>query len=453
MAGIKVLDYATDRQARAKALVAAAQAAMTEAQTKLADANHGHDQAATDITNLAQEMTDLRRQLQNIAVPADAQPLIDQLTADMTTMRGKQEALLDADEELFYRQRGIARAQAQLAAASAILNSANAGLTAATADEASRQALRDAVAKAPLTTMKADAAAAMAGATYTSAQNKLNGQDIPAELFTRSIQRGGEAAAAVEQTRTEAQWAENVMNEDLNSTQGQAGTVAGARTTFMRSQDALHMYVLTAKQRFDQAVSVLAAIPNGPTPSPTEQAKISDATKKADRDTALTNEEDLAAAQAVYDSAQASVDKATWEAIRTDADADPSTDPGVQAAVALRDGTILANLNQAKTAFTAAMQGTLDEWQTDVPDATWGLVSSFQVAQAILTDLSNIDPTALQTQMDTDEHPYAQALSDQAKNERATLLLANAVHDRADWRDAVSRNESATTASAVRGSA
>lgn len=453
MAGIKILDYATDCQAKAQALVTSAQAAMADAQDKLATAIKNRDQAAKDVADLAQEMAGLRAQLKNIVVPADAQPLIVQLTSDMTAMRGKQEALLDANEDLLYRQRGITRASAQIAAAAAVLASANVGLTTAKADAASRQSLRDAITQPPLDTMKADAAAAMAGLEFTDAQGKLRGHDIPNELFDRAIQRGDEAAAVVDATRTHANWAENVMNEALDATQGQSGAVASAKTTFTRSRDAFETYVATAKQRYDQALGLLTSIPGGPSPSTAEQAQISDATKQADRDAALTNEKSVADNQAAYGAAQASVDLATWEAIRTNPDADPSTDTNVKTAVSYRDTTIKPKLDAATAAFTPAMQSTLDEWQTDVPDSTWMLVSNFQVANAILTDLSNTDPTQLQTQMDADELPYGQALSDQAQSERAALLLANAIQDSADWRDAMSRTEAETISTAVRGSA
>jgi hypothetical protein len=453
MAGIKIVDYATDRKTKTETIVTNAQAALIDAQSKLAASQTAHDAAVKDVSDLTQEMADLRRRLAAIVLPADAKPLLDQLTADITTMRSKAEALLDAEEDLFYRQRTIARAQSLLAAAGAMLASANAGKTAADAGEADRQQLRDAITQSPLKTMKADAATLMAGPAFTNARNRLRGGDLPNDLFDRAVNRGDEATAAIDAAGLNAQWAENVVNEDVDATQGLAGAVASAKTTFERSQDAFRTYIATAAQEFQRAQAILTAIPGAPQPSPAEAAQISDATKQAARDAALVAEAALAQAKGTYDAAQASVDKATWEAVRNDADANPNTDAGAVAAIALRDGAILTALNAAKAAFTPAMQATLDEWQTDVPDATWGVVSNFQIAHTILVDLANTDPTVLQTQMDSDEHPYAQALSDQAHNERALLLLADAVQQRADWRDSVARTQAATVSSAVRGSA
>jgi len=453
MAVTKVVDYASDRKTKAQAAAANAQAAMADALVKLAASESAHEASLKDVSDLTLEMVDLRRQLQAIVVPGTAQPILDQLAADLTTMRGKREALLDAEEDLFYRQRAIDRAQAQLSRANAVLASATAGKDAADADEADRQKLRDAIKQPPLKTMKATATALVAGAVYSAAQNYLRGGAIPSGLFDRAIRRGDEAAATIDAARLSARWAENVLNEDLNATQGQAGAITAAKTAFQRSQDAYRNYVVTAKARFDLAQALLTAIPSGPLPSAAEAALINDNTKQAARDTALANEAALAQAQAAFDGAQASVDKAIWEAERANPDTEPNTDANVQAAVALRDGAIKTALTQATSDFTTGMQTTLDEWQTDVPESTWGLVSDFQIANAILVDLANTDPKALQTQMDNDEQPYAQALSDQAQNERAMLLLTDAVQDSADKRDAVTRTTVATTSSAVRGSA
>lgn len=451
MAGIKIVDYATDRKTKADAAVAKALTDLTDAQKELADAQKDQNAAVKALGDLELEMSSLREQLKGITVPADAQPLIDQLIADLIKLPSTRKGAADAESKVFLKQHGIDRVQARLSACMAIQASADAAMKAADDGEKARQDLRDAITKAPLATLKATATATIASAVFTDARNRLRGGHIPNTLFDRAMHRGDEASATTDAAGVNAQWAEDVFNEDVDTTQGLDGAVVKARAAFQRSQDAFRTYVVTAKDRYDHAVAVLKPMKDAPLPSATELAAINDATKQTDRDAALQKEEALADAQAAYDSAQASVDKATWEALRQNPDADPATDAGVTNAVAFRDGAIATALTQARNDFQN-QQPILDSWQAAVPDATWRLVSDFYSAQSTLSELANLDPAALRSQMDNDETPYATALSNQAENERAMYILADVVRDQADRRDNASRSAAATAASAVRGS-
>ncbi len=271
-------------------------------------------------------------------------------------------------------------------------------------------------------------------------------------MFDRALQRGDEAAANVKAARQSAIDAAAVINEALQATMGQAGAVTATQTTFQHSRDAFQTYVLESKERFDRAIALLTPIPTAPALTADEKSSINDATLQAERDAALKEEAILAQKQADFDIAQAAVDKAVWEALRNSPDTNPNADAGVQAANLNLQGTPTTDLNKAKTDFTAPMQKTLDDWATEVPDATWKLMADFYLANAILQDLSIADPTALMNAMNNDELPYGQALSDQAQTGRALVLLGDRAQGRTDALAAVEGTEAATIASAVRGS-
>jgi hypothetical protein len=453
MAGIKIVDYASDRKNRADKAATAAQTNLVQTQGDLVTSQTTHDQAVQNFSDLQQAAAAIRRQLQAIAVPSDAVPLLAQLAQNMSQLRAAQEKLLDAGEDLYRKQKTVDRAQSELAAANALQATAAAGNDAAVKAEANRQHLRDAITQPPLVTMKADAAAAIAGPVYASANSRLRGGDLPSDLFDRALQRGDEAAAQVTAARQSAMDAAGVINEALQATMGQAGAVTATQSTFEHSRDAFQAYVYESKERFDRAIALLTPIHDSPALTADEKGSITttDATLQADRDAALKQEAILAQKQADFDIAQAAVDKATWEAIRTSPDTDPSADAAVQAAVASLQGTPTTDLTKAQNDFTVAMQKTLDDWATAVPDTTWQLMADFYTANSILQDLSTTDPTALLNSMNNDELPYGQALSDQAQAGRAMVLLSDSAQDRSDASAAVERTEAATIASAVRG--
>src|SRR6266851_269449 len=284
MAGIKIVDFATDRKNRADTAATDAQKALVKAQADLGTSQTAHDQAVKTVSDLQQAAAAIRRQLQAIVVPADAVPLLALLAQNMSQLRAAQEALLDAQEDLLYKQKSLDRTQSELAAANALQAGASSGKDAAVQAEADRQHLRNAITKPPLVTMKADAAAAIAGAVYTSASGRLRGGDLPADLFDRALQRGDEAAANVNAARQSAIDAAAVINEALQATMGQAGAVTATQTTFQHSRDAFQTYVLESKERFDRAIALLTPIPTAPALTADEKSSINDATLQAARD-------------------------------------------------------------------------------------------------------------------------------------------------------------------------
>jgi hypothetical protein len=280
--------------------------------------------------------------------------------------------------------------------------------------------LRHNLTRPPLSTMVADATAALAAKPWTDARARIQA-DIPPELRDCANER-----AKVEVKRLE------------NDNKKVAETVKlldNRRQLFDNADAAFRDYVVNAKGRFDQALAIAARVADPKQNPLTEAQNLSTHSKNPDgsTDTALqTKRNDAAAARKAVATAQIDVDAkqtdldiARLEALAKDIDADPETDVAVTAAKAAL-ATAQSNLASANTAFTSDMQTDLADWETAVPDTAWRNLADFEAAKRLLVALKT-DPAPLVTMMDTAEAELVAALIVAEKAGRTLSLLKSEV--------------------------
>jgi hypothetical protein len=238
--------------------------------------------------------------------------------------------------------------------------------------------LRHKLTKPPLSTMMADATAALAGNPWTDAKARIEA-DIPQDLLACARER-----AAVELKRLEND------NTKVTETATRLGAVladADNRQQLFDSADAaFRAYVVNAKNRFDQALAIAARVAD-PKQNPltaAENASIHDTALLAERTKAANARKDIATAQIKVDVKQTDVDIARLKALAIDIDADPETDANVVAARAALD-PLQAELEETIKAFFDPLVFEVDDSTQDVST----LVNKLQ---------SDSDPTKLVSQ-------------------------------------------------------
>ena len=98
-----------------------------------------------------------------------------------------------------------------------------------------------------------------------------------------------------------------------------------------------------------------------------------------------------------------------------------------------------------------AQKDTLDALEAAVPDATWALVSGYEEALALLSDLADDDPAALAAAVGTDEDVYAKAVRAEQDAERTVLAVGEIAREREDLAAAAAQARPARLLEALRG--
>jgi hypothetical protein len=283
--------------------------------------------------------------------------------------------------------------------------------------------LRHNLTRPPLSTMVADATAALAAKPWTDARVRIRA-DIPKELRD----------CANERAKVEVKRLENDIKKATETARLLGTMIADAdnrRQLFDNADAAFRDYVVNAKGRFDQALAIAARVADPKQNPLTEAQNLSIHSKNPDgsTDTALqTKRNDAAAARKAVATAQIDVDAkqtdldiARLEALAKDIDADPETDVAVMAAKTAL-ATAQSNLASANTAFTSDMQTELADWETAVPDTAWRNLADFEAAKRLLVGLET-DPAPMVTMMDTAEAELVAALIVAEKAGRTLSLL------------------------------
>ncbi len=271
--------------------------------------------------------------------------------------------------------------------------------------------LRHKLAKPPLSTLVADATAALAAKPWTDAKARIEA-DLPQELRDCAKERAKVELQRLENDKKKVAETAKLLDAVI------ADVVDHRRQVFDTADAAFRDYVVNAKSRFDQALAIAARVAD-PKQSPLTAAEnlsihskkpdgSLDATLEQDRKDAAAASQAVATAQIDVDAKQTDVDIARLDALTKDIDANPETDPAVMAAEGGL-GTAQTKLDSAKMAFTAAMQTVLTDWETAVPDPTWRNLADFEAAKRLLLDLKT-DPAPLVTAMDTAESDLVVAL-------------------------------------------
>lgn len=336
--------------------------------------------------------------------------------------------------------------------------------------------------------------------------------DIPTKLNERAVARRTQAKAHVAQEQKNLSDAEDATLKEGDTHGGLDGVAAKAWATFKRAETAATNFLNNSQAYFDQAKAALLAAgdPDQSPLTPEQKARINDAALLADREAAAaaeanldttvakdvfdkqklldeailkakadpsaTNEQDVADAQLALTNAQNAYNTAiqNWREKETllgaafdlveqkqtalavaiqhavDTGSDPDTDPDV----ALAKGQLTTaqnDLKSAETNYKASENGTLDLWESAVPDGTWRLFDKYERAVDVLNGLKNSNPATLKTNLKNTEEAYvtAQLAADRSRGILAQLAAEQA--QRAARGDGASKTADARLFSALRG--
>jgi hypothetical protein len=446
-----VLQFTTLQNNNLKAALQTAQTNMTGKQSAYTAAAAALANLQTQLANTVADMTSVRNQLAGAVTPEDGKALLLQLQNDITTSRQTTGAIAIAQYNA-----GVAKAEADVAASevqrlTAALTASTAALNDATVQDKRRSALKAALASPPLSTIVADAAAAAAGATFTAAQARLQG-DLPAPLIAEAKERLLDEITRATASSQEYEQAQTLVEAKWTSDGGVTGAVLTLQNAFNRADAAFTAYVTTANDQFQQAKASLAKVadPTVAPLTPAEKASIHDPTTVTNAETAAAAEKKVDDAVAALAQKQEALDQAIRQAIAADVDSDPATNATVIAATTDRDNAEAA-LTSAKNAYTAALQQQTTAWEVLVPDSTWQLLAAFEKATATLNWLQNPGPAALSASMDTAEHALVTALLAADKSARTVAALKAEAAKRAAVANYESTAAESRRFSAVRG--
>ena len=469
-----------------------AQTAVADTQATLSEARQGHDQATATLATLQQNVADIRKQLAEIPTSADGDTLVDELEQTLIQLRGQQAKLLEAEEALAAATTNVELANAELNRATSRLKETELALQETEPQDQHRVSLQGALALPPLDTVISDATSALSANQHNDARTRIE-SDIPSELLGRARERHQDIdGERVTQLVDVFDTAQTLVRNERDTNGGLAGTVDRLRAEFEQAEDAFFDYALTAKDRYDSAISLLAAVAD-PDNAPLTQAqidRIQDTDLQAQRQDALNEENarddllrdvyisqgdveraelaaiaanedpdtdaDVIAARTALTDAETAYDtaEATWTSAASDRDnaqanlsarqadlsaaiqaalkqeADPDTDADVIAAQAALDAAQTA-LDNAIAAYRASPKGILDAWEAAVPDTTWRHLADFDTAVQRLTDLQNSTPNTLVSAMSTAENALVAALVglDQSRSVLRQLEQRGAKHE------------------------
>lgn len=236
-------------QASAQKDLAAAQLAQKDADKQLADGLKALDQATADIA-------EKRARLAVTTIPADAMALVAEIKAKIIQQRALQGQVLDGRDGLDAAQTCLDATNARLARIQARLADIQAKLAQAKTGDAQRQALRQAVASAPLKTLMADAAAFAGGGSALSGLKK----NFPQPLLDIASQRYQQRSRRLAKLQDAVDSAQAALGAEFGTDGGLQGVASQKLAEFQRAQDQLAQYVATAANRYHKALAVMQAL-------------------------------------------------------------------------------------------------------------------------------------------------------------------------------------------------
>lgn len=402
--------------------------ARTGAQTTLATAQAEIDAAraliaakTTEIGQLDREVVGLRDRLRRASVPAEADALVEAIGELQAQIRSLQAELSDDQSRLADAEARAAAASSQLARATAALAATEAELEAAVRDGARREGWKAAVAAPPLSTLRADATAALAGAVFTAAETRI--EEIPEKLRDAAAEGFQVETGRVKRLAESVRAAENLRLAEWQANGGVLGMVERRRVEMARAEAALREWAERGRERYVRAISLATSIVTYdavPTDSGGQFLTEAEAEILADTDTVaagesaadlrITREEKRAAAI----DKRVALDDALATALAPDPSANVSAVPAVQSALTASN-TATGELADAQVDYEAEEAG-YTAWAAALPDATWQMVVGFLEARAALTELGATDAAALVTAVQTAEANLAGALANAARS-------------------------------------
>jgi hypothetical protein len=308
---------------------------------------------------------------------------------------------------------------------------AQATIARVTTEDAQRQTLKQTVAAAPLSTLKADATAFLASTTVTHATTRL-GKDFPAAILTIAGKRHDTRANRLASLQAVLDNAQDALGAELATDGGTQGAATQKQIAFQRAQSTLSQYTATAANRFARAQSVMQMLEAIELASPgTVPDVLSDAEKAqltslaaagaAAEPTAEAIDTDLNAVFMAQDALDAQI------LTQISANVDQLSTDATVAAKRAAIGTAWATYKAAVATFTAANKKDLDQWEAVIPDSAWKVLLDYQEGMAALNYLSSTDPAALATAMDNAENDYTTALAAAGLAQRRADFLGDAI--------------------------
>jgi hypothetical protein len=443
----EALAKATDEQKRAKGDLVDAQADLAEAQQQLAD-------ATKELLELQNNAIEIRRKIAETTSAADGKKLFDDLDVNTSKLRKQQAAIADAQESIAFSRSRVAGAQDELTRAAAAAQASTNALAAAKRRDDDHAAWTAKAKSAGLSGLPAKADVSTAGPAKTAADDAAakvdgaSGGDVPKELFARAHERRRQRADRLAALDASARGAEGRAADEAAKT-GFAGVTAKMRLAVDRSEDDLRTFALTAQERYDRALTLLAGVKNSTGLTDAEKARVQelfDAAKTAD---VFTLESKRDAARKALEDQQTSVDAAILDALAKNPSANPEDDAKVKTERG-KIGALETALTKADDDYEAE-RDKLDALEAAVPDDMWALVSDYEEALAILADLADDDPTALADAVATDEDAYAKAVRTEQDSARTVLAVGELARAREDLAAAAAQARPARLLEALRG--
>jgi hypothetical protein len=394
-----LIAFATQKRGVLQTDLDSAVTRLANAKQDFASAVQAHKQAVDDLTAANQTIIEIKKQLAEIAMPADGEPLLDDLRDAIIDQRTKASAATAADFDRGRAGATLDLAAADLQAITQELAGAGSAADKATADKQKRDAAIAALAQAPISEVRQQATDALAGSDFSAAEQRIESA-LPAALRNRARQRVEQAAGWLTSANSIRDQACTSYHEIAEGGQVNAATVERLSQDVLDAERALCAYVARAMQDLAAAAAVLTYLADPQTDqlSDEERALIHDAALASEREQAASKEaaRDTAALAETEKRALLEIERIKVLAADPNADlgaleADNTTDVG-QAKAACDQAS--ASLASAEANFSTAERQTLSEWQAAVPHFLWQDVSSFYRAKAELNRLS-ADPATL----------------------------------------------------------
>lgn len=452
----KITDVTAAELTRAKAAVTAAQANLAAAQATLAAAQAAQAARGKELLALEGQIAQIRTDLGTSPMPADADVLGTALEQAILTQRAKQSEAVEAEAAVDEAQHRLVAANAALTARTAAGIATKAADDDAQARGQQRTLWANAVAAPPLSTLKDDAQAAVAGPLDTAAKAKL-AADVPNGLRERALDRAKTERQRREAAATGVSDAEDALAGVLGSGDyGDDGAVAAAAIAFTRAEAALRDYVQLGRERYDRALALLTAVvgARAPTQAEVDRMKADEFTKPAADNDPKVN---FLKAEAARDdkrkalvAAQAKLDAAVLAARTTDPD-DPNPTSADITKAQTDLGKAVTELGDAETAYKPALRTALRTWAGTVPDESWRALEGFEEAEAILEGLGGLTASTLVTKLRNAEDAYATAVIAAAKSARIRALFVATVATREAAGETAGRVEGGRRFAALRG--
>lgn len=420
--------------------------------TGLSAARQAVAAATTTLTADLRTEASLRRQLCQIEMPADSDPLVVQLEAVLVVEQADRATVAKTADHLDAAVRARASSAAALSAATSRAASTAAAAAAEHASATQVEAWLAAIAATPVTDAIAAAAAARASTPYIKAQAHLKAiVDTPtsgtAKMFDLFARRATEAAAREAYVSEFAAHALDARQTLLATQAPLAGAQAKAETAYARAVAVLQDLAENAVNQLGAATASLAAIAAADDPTVAEQAAITVATDHAAA--AAPHETDVYEANDALRAACKAFDLAVLQHRAADPHFDPDTAAGVateRAAVTNKKADVKAKV----TALTADEQTHLDTYEATLPDAVKDQIVAFFAAAAIIAKIA-----AFGTHVAGDVGAAATALATARTNagvqNAAAAGLDREVTDRSGAAAARATVSAARTAALIRG--